>query len=90
MLPKYLLVLLLIALLPAAAAAQALRVDEVAIEGTRRVEQSAVRSALSIKAGQEVTPEEIDRNLAAIYRLGRFADVAAEFEPRDGSQVLVP
>jgi outer membrane protein insertion porin family len=81
--------LALLVLLPGIALAQAIQVGEVAIEGNRRVELSAVRSVLSVKAGQEVTAEEIDRDIRAIYKLGRFADVSAEIEERGGVKVLV-
>jgi len=82
-------VLALLVLLPGAALAQGIQVGEVAIEGNRRVELSAVRSVLSVKAGQEVTAEEIDQDIRAIYKLGRFADVSAEIEERGGVKVLV-
>ncbi|HEY7746447.1 MAG TPA: outer membrane protein assembly factor BamA, partial [Desulfuromonadales bacterium] len=81
--------LALLVLLPGIAPAQAIQVGEVAIEGNRRVELSAVRSVLSVNAGREVTAEEIDRDIRAIYKLGRFADVSAEIEERGGVKVLV-
>ncbi len=39
--------------------------------------------------GEAVSAEEIDRDLQAIFRLGRFRDVAAEIEERSGKNVLV-
>lgn len=89
MLNRIFALLALLVLLPGAVLAQAIQVGEVAIEGNRRVELSAVRSVLSVKAGQEVTAEEIDRDIRAIYKLGRFADVSAEIEERGGVKVLV-
>jgi outer membrane protein insertion porin family len=82
-------VLTLLLLLPGVVLAQTFQVGEVAIEGNRRVDLSAVRSALSVKAGQEISVEDIDRDIRAIYKLGRFADVAAEIEERAGVKVLV-
>jgi len=80
---------MLFLLLPGLVLAQTYTVGEVAIEGNRRVELSAVRSVLSVKPGQEVSAEEIDRDIQAIYKLGRFADVAASIEERGGVPVLV-
>jgi outer membrane protein insertion porin family len=82
------LILLLFAI-PGVALAQTIQVDEVVIEGNRRVDLSAVRSVLSVKAGQEIAVEEVDRDIRAIFKLGRFADVAADIEERGGLNVLV-
>jgi outer membrane protein insertion porin family len=81
--------LILLLLLPCVALAQTFKVGEVQIEGTRRVEPAAVRAVLSVKAGQTATVEEIDRDLRAIFKLGRFSDVAAAIEERDGATILI-
>jgi len=85
----HLLVLFSIVLSPVTGLAQTLTVGEVVIEGNRRVETSAVRSVLSVQPGQEVSAELIDRDIRAIYKLGRFADVSAELEERGGVKTLV-
>jgi outer membrane protein insertion porin family len=76
-------------LLPTVVVAQNWRVDEIVIEGNRRVEQGAIRAVLSARPGEAVPAEEIDRDLQAIFRLGRFRDVTAEIEERNGKNVLV-
>ena len=81
--------LILLLLLPGVVLAQTIQVGEVTFEGNRRVDLSAVRSVLTVKPGQEITVEDIDRDIRSIYKLGRFADVSAEIEERDGLQVLV-
>ena len=85
---KRLALLLVLLLLPVAAFAQSYHIAEVAIEGNRRVEASAVRAVLSVKAGQTVTRDDIDRDLQAIYKLGRFADVEADIREKDGASIL--
>jgi len=82
----FLVVLLLV---PCITLAQGIQVGEVVIEGSRRVEITAIRSVLSVKAGQEATLDEIDKDIRAIYKLGRFADVSAELDERGGINVLI-
>lgn len=85
---KRVLVSLVLLLLPNIVAAQEIAVGEVVIEGNRRVEQSAVRSVLSVRSGETVSAEDIDRDVRAIYKLGRFEDVTAEIEERNGAKIL--
>lgn len=82
-------VLILLMLLPGAVLAQTIQVGEVAFEGTRRVDLSAVRAVLSVKPGQEITVDDIDRDIRSIYKIGRFTDVSAELVERGGVQVLL-
>jgi len=82
-------VLILLILLPGVVLAQTIQVGEVAFEGTRRVDLSAVRAVLSVKPGQEITVDDIDRDIRAIYKIGRFTDVSAELVERGGVQVLL-
>lgn len=62
---------------PNAAAAQAIRprVEAIRIEGAQRIEMETVQSYLTIKIGDEFTPELIDRSLKALFATGLFADV---------------
>lgn len=76
-------------LLPALAPAQSYQIGAVTIEGNRLVEESTIRSVLSTEAGGAVSLEQIDRDIRAIYKLGRFEDVAAAIETRDGANILV-
>lgn len=82
-------VLAILLFLPGVVLAQTIQVGEVAFEGTRRVDLSAVRAVLSVQPGQDITVDDIDRDIRAIYKIGRFADVAAEFVERGGVQVLL-
>jgi len=68
---------------------QVYRIDDVAIEGNRRVEKEAILPLLSVKPGQKASSEQIDRDIQAIYRLGRFEDLSAEVVEQNGASVLV-
>ncbi|MFA5515956.1 MAG: outer membrane protein assembly factor BamA [Desulfuromonadales bacterium] len=76
-------------LLPGLLQAQTYTIDDIAIEGTRRVEPAAVRAILSVRPGEKVAAADIDRDLRTIFRLGRFSDVTAELEERNGKTVLI-
>lgn len=84
-----LILLLLLMFLPGLAAAQSWRIDEIVLQGNRRVDASAIRSVLSARVGEEVDLETIDRDIRAIFRLGRFQDVEADVQSRDGHTTLV-
>lgn len=69
--------------------AETVAVDEIAIQGNRRVESNAIRAVLTVKPGTSVPLEEVDRSLRAIFALGKFSDVTAEQEERDGKRLLL-
>jgi outer membrane protein insertion porin family len=82
-----LLVLLLLVAGPVGA--ETLTFGEIVIRGTRRVEQNAVKAVIGVKPGVAVDTDAIDRDVRAIFALGRFADVTAEVEEQGGVKVLV-
>ncbi len=84
-----LLLVWLMLLVPCAALAQVYQVDEVVIEGNRRVESKAIQVVLKVQGGEGVSAEAIDRDIRAIFELGRFQDVQADLEDRAGKKVLV-
>ncbi len=85
---KRCLLLLALLLLPVLAFAQTYRIGAVAIEGLHRVEEGAVRAVLSVKPGQTIGLDDIDRDLQSIYKLGRFADASADIEEKNGATIL--
>jgi len=85
---KWLLMLLAFLWLPVAAWAQPYLISAVQIEGALRVEPSAVRAVLSVQPGQTVTLDTIDRDIQAIFKLGRFNDVSAEITEEGGASIL--
>lgn len=86
---KRLMLLLVLVFLPVPLFAGTFVVGEVVIDGNRRVEQSSIRAVLAIRPGDAVSEAEVDRDLAAIYKLGRFSDVTAEVQERNGAKILV-
>ncbi|GAB4560751.1 MAG: outer membrane protein assembly factor BamA [Geothermobacteraceae bacterium] len=65
------------------------RIDDVIVEGNRRVELDAIAPLLGVKPGTEATTEQIDADIRSIYGLGRFEDVSAELVDQNGARVLV-
>src|SRR5512138_2470269 len=61
-----------------ARAAAAPTVARVAVEGNRRVETDAIKSAVSTKPGQPLEPRKIDEDIKAVMKLGFFSDVVVE------------
>jgi outer membrane protein insertion porin family len=86
---RWIILLISLLLIPVAGVASAIQVDQVVIEGNRRVERTYIEGVLTVLAGTSVTVEDIDRNIAAIFKTGRFDDVSAGLVVRDGKQVLV-
>ena len=64
-------------------------VADIAVAGNQRIKAETILNAVSIHKGQTVTPLQIDEAIQAIYRIGRFSDVAALVEVQNGAQVLV-
>ncbi|BDG02052.1 outer membrane protein assembly factor BamA [Anaeromyxobacter oryzae] len=64
-------------------------VQEVRIEGNRRVEVDAIRAAISQKKGEPLDPNKIDKDIRAIMKLGFFSDVVVEVENVETAPVLV-
>ena len=60
------------------AAAQSL-VTEVRVEGNLRVEEDAVRLSVETRPGDPFDAARVDRDVKAIYRMGLFDDVSADF-----------
>ena len=87
MLKKVLLTLLLLSL-AVLAVAQDIRVSDVQIEGIIRVENSVVLAEISIEPGDLVSPEDIDRAMQNIFKLGYFDDISAEMTEVQGAKIL--
>jgi outer membrane protein insertion porin family len=70
-------------------AASDYQIADIAVSGNRRVKADSIINAITLQKGQIVTPVEIDAAIQSIYNLGRFSDVSALIEERNGAQVLV-
>jgi outer membrane protein insertion porin family len=85
-----LLAAFLLAAAPALANAdEAPRIQDVKIEGNRRVEVDAIRAAISQKKGMPFDAQAVDRDIRAIMKLGYFDDVVVELEGSVAAPVLV-
>ncbi len=64
-------------------------VTDIVIKGREFVPERLIREVISLKKGQRVTEEGIQKNVNNIYLLGYFADVNAETETyRQGQRVI--
>lgn len=86
---RYLMLgLIFLSAVPGLARGATLRVDQVSVEGLRRVEKSTVLDVLQVHAGDQVGLESIDADIRAIFHLGRFQNVRAELDEQNGTRVL--
>jgi outer membrane protein insertion porin family len=72
-------VVLLTLSVPHAVSAQS-RIDSIAIDGTIRVEQEAVRRRIRVSPGDELSPRTLSNTIRSIYELGFFDDIRVEAE----------
>ncbi len=83
-----LLAALAVALAPATVLA-APTVQDVRIEGNRRVEADAIRNAITLRKGAAYDPKKVQADVRALMKLGFFADVTVEREGSGDAPVLV-
>jgi outer membrane protein insertion porin family len=86
---RWIILLISFLLLPVAGLASTFQVDQVLVEGNRRVERAYIEGFLTVSGGELITVQEVDRNIEAIFKTGRFKDVSAELVERDGKKVLI-
>ena len=67
-------------LAPAGHAEEGERIDDIRIEGSKRIAASTVRSYMDLKSGDAITPGMIDRALKSLFATGLFADVTIRKE----------
>ena len=63
-------------------------VQEINIEGTRRVDPDAVRMVLETRAGEPFSAEVLRRDVKKVFGLGYFDEVWVEREDTPGGAVL--
>ena len=76
----------LLAVMSAVALAQSFVVEDIRVEGLRRVSTGTVYNELPIAIGDAVTPEDTAAAIKALFATGFFDDVRIE---RDGSTLVV-
>jgi len=69
-------------------ATQDFLLNDIVIEGNKRVQAVDVLNAMAIKPGQTVTPADIDAAMADVYRMERFSDIGSEITTDSGITVL--
>jgi outer membrane protein insertion porin family len=84
-----LLAALAMAIAPPPAAAAAPTIQDVRIEGNRRVEVAAIRNAISARKGAPYDPKKVQGDVRALMKLGFFSDVEVEREGSADAPVLV-
>ncbi len=81
---------LAVALSPAARAAPSgPLIEDVRVEGNRRVEPAAIRNAISARKGSPYDPRKIQADIRALMKLGLFSDVVVEREGSPDAPVVV-
>lgn len=56
------------------------QVDSVRIKGNQRIEKEAILAVVRTKGGDRLDPEQLDKDLRDIYKMGFFRDVKTETE----------
>jgi outer membrane protein insertion porin family len=79
---------LVLAVAPALAFAQPV-IQDVRIEGNRRVEEAAIRKAITLLKGAAYDPKKVQADVRALMKLGFFSDVSVEREGPSDAPVLV-
>lgn len=64
-------------------------ITKIEIQGLKRIEEGAVKSKISEKAGEPLSEDKISADIKAIYKMGYFDDVKVEAEPLEGGIKLV-
>ena len=81
---------LFIILVPGAIYAQEFPViNSVEIKGLKRIGESAVKSKITQKLGDQLSPEKTNEDIRNIFKMGYFDDVRAEIEPFEGGIKLI-
>ncbi len=64
-------------------------VADIQVQGNKRVDSAIIKNALSITPGQEISIEDVNRDIRAIFRLDQFEDVQASILEINGLSTLV-
>ncbi|MBN2753164.1 MAG: outer membrane protein assembly factor BamA, partial [Rhodospirillaceae bacterium] len=64
-------------------AASAQDIENIRVEGTQRIEDATIRSYMSIKEGDPVDVERINKSLKSLFATGLFADARIRMDGKD-------
>ena len=73
---------------PASTASMITVVDEIRVEGTKRINAEVVRQSMQTEVGQAIDRDTLDLDLRRIYGRGDFENVGYTVEEIDGKRVL--
>lgn len=63
---------------------------EIRVEGTQNIADELITSAMSLRVGDPVQPENVSRSIKNLYRMGVFSHIQIESEPyRTGVNLIV-
>jgi len=63
------------------------QIDSVQVTGNKRIEVEAILAMVDSKKGDSLDPDQLDKDLRAIYKLGFFTDVS--IETQDGPKGMI-
>ncbi|HEY3346417.1 MAG TPA: outer membrane protein assembly factor BamA, partial [Nitrospirota bacterium] len=76
-----LLVVFAVCLVPVLAfAEEAVKITDILVEGSKKIEAETIRSKMTVKPGDAFSPSRIRSDVSAIYKMGYFDDVKVEAE----------
>ncbi|MFH1082251.1 MAG: outer membrane protein assembly factor BamA [Pseudomonadota bacterium] len=64
------------------------QIDSIHVAGNRRIEKAAVLAVVSVKAGDRLDYDNLDKDLRTIYKMGFFKDVRMETEDGPSGKVV--
>ena len=64
-------------------------VNSIEIQGIKRIEETAIKSKISQKAGEPISQEKVNEDIKTIFKMGYFEDARAEIEPFEGGIKLI-
>ena len=64
-------------------------INSIEIRGLKRIDESAVKSKITQRAGEPISQEKTNNDIKSIFKMGYFDDVKAEIEPFEGGIKLI-
>ena len=64
-------------------------VNEITIQGLRRIDEIAVRAKITQQTGEPISQDKTNEDIKNIFKMGYFDDVRAEIEPFEGGIKLI-
>jgi outer membrane protein insertion porin family len=64
-------------------------VNSIEIQGIKRIEETAIKSKISQKAGEPISQEKVNEDIKTIFKMGYFEDARVEIEPFEGGIKLI-